>query len=432
LSARNVVPIIDSGEWKGNWVIVMPLAQQSLAKHLKAAGGRLEPPSVIAIMGDVAAALTDLRGHVVHRDIKPANILRLEDRWQLADFGIARYAEAVTAPDTRKRAMTAEYAAPERWRMERATTASDVYSLGVVAHEALAGSLPFPGPSDDDFRDQHLHRDAPQLIGVPTALAALVLECLHKAPEARPSPASILERLELATTPASSAAARLRAAHQSEVGRAAQVASRAEIERSDADRRAALFSSAQVSLRTLGQSLQRVVTQAAPSVRVAASQGRPAVRLELGDALLELGDAQRTAANAFVHYKPVFEIAAYTQIRVRRAPDRFGYIGRSHALWFCDARNAGEFRWFETAFMSLGPSSAEDPFALDPGDEAGVALAPVAGHVQAAWPFTPCDRNAESAFIDQWLSWFVDAYEGVLQHPSRMPERDAEGTWRAR
>jgi eukaryotic-like serine/threonine-protein kinase len=93
--ARNVVPIIDSGETKAHWVLVMPRAEQSLRERL--AGGT--PPDLVetlAILADVVAALADLHGRVVHRDLKPENVLLLEGRWCLADFGISRYAEATT------------------------------------------------------------------------------------------------------------------------------------------------------------------------------------------------------------------------------------------------------------------------------------------------------------------------------------------------
>lgn len=115
---------------------------------------------------------------------------------------------------------------------------------------------------------------------------------------------------------------------------------------------------------------------------------------------------------------------------VRVPADRFGYQGRSHSLWFCDAQTAGEFHWFELAFMDLGAGRAVDPYAMAPSDESGVALAPVVGHVQLAWPFTQVDQGKEDAFIEEWIGWLVDGYEGRLQHPSRMPERDADGSWR--
>ena len=89
---------------------------------------------------------------MVHRDLKPENVLFLDGHWCVADFGISRYAEASTAPDTRKYALTPAYAAPERWRNEHATSATDVYSLGVIAFELLTGARPFPGPDLGYFR----------------------------------------------------------------------------------------------------------------------------------------------------------------------------------------------------------------------------------------------------------------------------------------
>ena len=70
-------------------------------------------------------------------------------------------------PRLGKHAMSWPYAAPERWRGERASTATDVYSLGVIAYELLSGSRPFKGPAEHDFRDQHLHRDPPPLATFP-------------------------------------------------------------------------------------------------------------------------------------------------------------------------------------------------------------------------------------------------------------------------
>lgn len=192
---RNVVPVIDSGETTHEWVLVMPRADKSLRQHVDEAGSGLDGSEVVSVLSDIAAALVDLDGKVVHRDLKPANVLLLDGSWCLADFGISRYAEATTAPDTQKFALSPPYAAPERWRNERASGATDVYSLGVIAYEMLAGSRPFPGPGLEDYRDQHLHNDPPPLAGVPTLLAALVEECLYKAPGARPTPANLARRL---------------------------------------------------------------------------------------------------------------------------------------------------------------------------------------------------------------------------------------------
>lgn len=92
--------------------------------------------------------------------------------------------------------MTAPYAAPESWRAERATSATDVYALGVMAFEMLTGARPFLGPNFEDYREQHLHSDAPALKSGTSVLRALVGEMLFKAAGARPSAANMLARLE--------------------------------------------------------------------------------------------------------------------------------------------------------------------------------------------------------------------------------------------
>lgn len=132
-------------------------------------------------------------------------------------------------------------------------------------------------------------------------------------------------------------------------------------------------------------------------------------------------------------YHPPFEVVAYSCITVGFPPDQSGYEGRSHSLWYCDAQEPGVFRWYETAFMSnpLIPRRGRlDPFALEPGEEAYGALSTVTTEYQVAWPFTPIDQGNETEFIERWIAWFADAAEGRLHHPSRMPERDPEGSWR--
>ena len=141
----NVMPIIDRGEWGDSLVLVMPKADYSLRDFIGKSSGRITVENALQVLHDIAEALAAIEGRVVHRDIKPENLLFWEGQWCLADFGIARYAEATTGDDTWKNWMTAIYAAPERWRNERATSASDVYSLGVVAYELFAGEPPFVG-----------------------------------------------------------------------------------------------------------------------------------------------------------------------------------------------------------------------------------------------------------------------------------------------
>src|SRR5437588_1737878 len=182
----NIVPVIDSGEWEGYYVLVMPRAEKSLRQYLNEFGSKLPLGEAIQILLDVAEALASLQQDVVHRDLKPENILLYQNHWCLADFGIARYAEATTAPDTHKRAFSYPYAAPEQWKVERATSATDVYAFGIIAFELLQGQRPFSGPAPWDYQDQHLNRPSPPLAGCPPSIAALVTECLYKPSRARP------------------------------------------------------------------------------------------------------------------------------------------------------------------------------------------------------------------------------------------------------
>ncbi|MGI8484458.1 MAG: serine/threonine-protein kinase [Thermomicrobiales bacterium] len=195
---RNVVPIIGTGSTEHDWVLIMPKADMSLKDYLDTIPTGLDLNDAKTILADIATSLKDLSARdnpVVHRDLKPANVLLLDGLWCLADFGIARYAEASTAADTRKEIMSIRYAAPERWHLERATPKTDIYSLGVIAYILLTGSLPFDGDNREELRELHLHTDPPILEGVPFSLAALVSECLYKSPEARPSASGFLDRL---------------------------------------------------------------------------------------------------------------------------------------------------------------------------------------------------------------------------------------------
>src|SRR5262249_39442449 len=113
--------------------------------------------------------------------------------------------------------------------------------------------------------------------------------------------------------------------------------------------------------------------------------------------------------------------------------DRYGYEGRSHSLWFCDAKEAESYQWYENAFM-FHPlnrqQSRKNPFALDPGEESAKALSPGMNRFQLAWPFVVLTISDLADFNDRWAGWLADAAQGRLQHPSTMPERPSEGSWR--
>jgi len=377
----------------------------------------------VNILIDVVEALAGLESEVVHRDLKPENILLYKGRWCLADFGIARYAEATTSPDTRKRSFTWQYAAPEQWRMERATPATDVYAFGMMAFELLQGHRPFAGP---DFREQHLHQAPPALIGVLPSLASLVAECLYKEPQARPTPANILARLRRSQQPSSPGAAQLAAANQLIVDRQGQAGASASAQQSLVERRDGLFRIAQQSLGHILDALVERIREAASAATVIRS---PNLVVQLGDARLSVDAIQPASPGCLAAFgrPPTFDVVAFTSIAVRKPRDRYDYEGRSHSLWFCDAHEEGVYRWFETAFMVfplIPRTSAVNPFVFSPMEEvAAEAFSPTTAEYQVAWEPLPFDQGDEEQFLERWLTWFAAAAGGTLRMPSSMPEK---------
>ncbi len=412
----HVVPIMDSGEWEDYYVLVMPRAKKSLRNHLNEVGGKLAVAEAVSVLADVAKALASLKADVVHRDLKPENILLLADHWCLADFGIARYAEATTGPDTHKYAMSPPYAAPEQWRFERATQATDVYALGAIAFEMMQGKRPFPGP---DYRDQHLNQPSPPLMGCPPPLASLIAECLYKAPAARPTAANVLARLEASQKPSSSGVAKLQEANLANVERQAREAANVSAGQSLEHARRDLFIAAGDGINRILRGLRARVLEAAPSTSVSERSG---LLFKLGEGSIDVDALQQSPPNCLA----AFDVIAHSAIAARKPRDHYDYEGRAHSLWFCDAQVEGIYRWYELAFMVspvIRQKSTLDPFALPPTDrDAATAFSPTYGARQIAWQPLAFDQGDEEKFIERWLAWFAEAANGALSRPSRMPE----------
>jgi len=424
--ARNVVPIIENGEYGDFWALVMPRAEMSLRDYIDSSGDRLNLMETIAVLKDVCDALADLEASVVHRDLKPQNILRLGGQWCLADFGIARYAEATTAPDTQKFALSPPYAAPERWRMEHATSAADIYAFGVMAYEMVAGVLPFSGP---DFRHQHLHDDPPRLAEIPPAFGSLVDECLYKAPQARPRAANICARLDKVSGPAGSPGlARLQEVNREAVRRRGEGSREQSAAQSEAERREVLAATAQKAFDQISAGLHEAITEAAPAAVASAARGG-GWTLKLNRAELTLSAMKRHGIGQVAE----FDVVCSASLNLTVPQDYYGYSGRSHSLWFGDVQVAGQYGWYESAFMHhplSGHMSTQAPFSLDPGAEAARAVGSGINEFAVAWPFTPLVAGDLDGFIDRWANWFANAAQGHLQRPGEMPERRPEGSWR--
>ncbi|MFA5308222.1 MAG: serine/threonine-protein kinase [Dehalococcoidales bacterium] len=419
----NIMPVLDTGEWKEYYVIVMPRAEKSLRQHLQTSGGKLGFDETIIVLTDVAQGLASLNAGVVHRDLKPENVLFYNRHWCLTDFGISRYAEATTAPDTHKFSMTPPYAAPEQWRGERATHATDVYAFGVMAFELLQGRLPFPGP---DFRDQHLHQAPPVINGVPPSFASLANECLFKAQAARPTPANILIRLQATRKPALPGAGKLQAVNKAVVEKENAHQAMVSAQQSREAARRELFNAAEQSFGVIRESLKQRVLESAPATTVSETRG---LNMKLGDGALIVDPVQAAPADCLkaYDYAPIFDVIAYTAITARKPRDHYDYEGRAHSLWYCDAHDEGIYRWYELAFMVgvfHGERGILNPFAMPPNEGAAGAFTSVMGTArQIAWQPVPFNQGNEEQFFERWLACFAGAVDGSISMPSHMPEQ---------
>jgi tRNA A-37 threonylcarbamoyl transferase component Bud32 len=191
----NVASVFDFGEIiddDGSGVrppfLVMELVPgQPLSALLR--GGQPMPPERAA---DVAAQAADALGAahalgIVHRDVKPANLLVTPDgAVRITDFGVARAADGAAITQTGQIIGTPHYISPEQAEGQRATEASDIYALGVVLYECLAGRRPFTRDTPIQVALAHIREPVPPLDEeVPQRLRSIVDKALAKDPADR-------------------------------------------------------------------------------------------------------------------------------------------------------------------------------------------------------------------------------------------------------
>jgi serine/threonine protein kinase len=210
LRHKGIVEVLDFVESSGHFGIVMELVNGvSLDEYISAhrSLGLAEKIKIVADMAEALQAAHD--AGIIHRDIKPGNIL-IDDEGmpRLTDFGLAKLQDdgmgsAITASGSILG--TPAYMSPEHSAGKPGGTSSDVYSLGIVLYELIAGKLPFHSETPQGYLQEHIHAEAqpvrllnPQ---TPKNLDNLVAKCLAKDPERRPASmgelASALREIDL-------------------------------------------------------------------------------------------------------------------------------------------------------------------------------------------------------------------------------------------
>jgi len=185
LSHPHIVPIYDSGEAEGLLYCVMPFVEGESLRERLDREGQLPCSEALRVCREIADALSFAHAHdVIHRDVKPANVLLEAGHAVLADFGLAKALSA--AGDLRLTRAgfavgTPAYVSPEQaGGNARIDGRSDLYSLGCVLYEMLAGQPPFVGPSADSVVRQHLTQDPVAISVIRPAVSTPAEEILRR------------------------------------------------------------------------------------------------------------------------------------------------------------------------------------------------------------------------------------------------------------
>ncbi|WP_121258794.1 protein kinase domain-containing protein [Nocardioides ferulae] len=175
--------------------IVMQYVEGTSLSQLLRERGTLPPGQVMGIVAQVAGALQVAHDHgIVHRDLKPGNvIITPAGRAVLVDFGIARTLESEPLTVTGTIVGTVDYISPEQSRGHGASPRSDLYSLGLVAYEALTGRKPFRRENQLATALAHLNDEAPGLgEEIPAGVRELIEDLTRKDPDERPQTAAVV------------------------------------------------------------------------------------------------------------------------------------------------------------------------------------------------------------------------------------------------
>jgi serine/threonine protein kinase len=200
-----IVTVSELSEDNGNFFIVMEfISGANLRDFVKAKGGKLSLIEIVEILIQAAEALEYVHSHdIVHRDIKPQNMLVIESREhgetriqvKLVDFGVARLSQVSSgqrAQGLDSVVGTYAYMAPEAtglvdWEFDSRV---DIYSLGIVAYELVAGKVPFHDCRNDDILRAHVEKEPPDIReirgqDVPSVIEKIIKKCIAKHPQER-------------------------------------------------------------------------------------------------------------------------------------------------------------------------------------------------------------------------------------------------------
>lgn len=415
-SFDHVIPFIDSGEDadSGDYFVVMVKAEKSLQTAIDREGA-LDTNEAVSVLLQITTGLLEV-GDLVHRDLKPDNVLLHDGKWKIADFGIARFVEEATATNTLKGCLSPCYAAPEQWRLERATHATDVYALGCAGFCLLTGEPPFTSNPEE----QHQKAPLPPFPCTDTRLRALINMMLRKLPETRP----VLSRIhglltEIVEKPPMGAKDPL----SELVSASAEVAEREQIleAQRQTEEAAKLTRSrlAEAASAIIRDSLERlwgkIHGQVLNAIRIRA-RAQLLFECRLGGSSLTVKRVSTYVIEPGTFAHSGWDVVTSLEASVTQLQDQRVW---SSSLWYAKLKGCPEYRWYEVSYYLLeGEFKVFGCFNLNDAD---LAAANIMHSVAMAFGPITIDDEKEDEFHGRWIWLLAKASIGQLQPPSSLP-----------
>jgi serine/threonine-protein kinase len=381
----------------------------------------------LEIAAQIISGLIEV-GDLVHRDLKPANVLFHGGKWKIADFGIAKFVEDATSLETLREGLTPLYGAPEQWRGERPSHATDVYALGCIFYALVTGNPPFCVGDRDDVREAHLSKTPAILSEVDAKVGGFIAQMLRKSPESRPGLQRCHSVLSVATmecekrqaSPVRQALAAI-GREVSEKEAADEAAQKAFQEKTEARRR--LADEAHRELQAIRSRLFDEIQSHVTNVR------RSDNMVSLGEGRLDFQEGSRGQSHHGVvrdnSRTSSWDVAenGHISVRCNSGGQRYGSAHYDFAatLVFATTPSDPEFRWREVGFWNFGGDKMA-PYALNPFDnDFHVALSNTMHVHNVAYGPHCIDGEGEEDFQERWINLFAKAAGGKLHAPIQLP-----------
>lgn len=328
----NLAEVHASGEDTGLGWISMELVDGVSLTEILDQEHILETDFLLSVLYQTADALSAVHGAgIVHRDIKPGNIMVTPTgEVKLTDFGISKAPGQANLTQAGMVMGTAQYLPPEQAMGQPATPAGDLYALGVIAYEALAGKRPFTGDKPVDIAFAHVNKPVPPLPeSVAPSLRELVMQLLEKEPQKRLSSAArLMQRLEEVQQTLSSAGSSLPVpAAEANVPEAGEPADPSAEAPGVAEKAAAPLPAEPADLENLPEDLEEIaqLDQAAPET-LAASTSAASPTEEDGSPMLYLSGGMVPSPPILPDSVPLPEQAWQQRVRLRERPREFAAL----------------------------------------------------------------------------------------------------------